>query len=102
LDDKPTEWLALGWCKLSLWSRDPEADVYDAEFELVPLLNKALPQWTRNCPECDGLVYSALDLLTHLNAVHFWSLYALEAWMRLANEMRIVLPQEGDAVDAAE
>jgi hypothetical protein len=102
ISDDPEGWFTFGWLKMSLWHRDPNADVYDAEMELIPLLNKAVPRWFNACPDCKTEIYSALDLLQHMNTAHNWSLHTIESWLRLANEARITLPQEGDAVDTAE
>jgi hypothetical protein len=96
--DDPGTWLTLGWSMLSLWHRDEDASLVDAEWELVPLLDKAVPRWKQGCPECRSPILSSLHLLEHLNYIHNWSLHTLEAWLRLVMENRIVLPEEGAAI----
>jgi hypothetical protein len=97
--DIPSTWLGWGWLRFSLWTRDPHADTTDAEFELTPLLNRAVHRWAV-CPICYVNNPSAGDLLDHLHGVHAYSLLMLESQLRLSGEARITLPQKGDAVDA--
>jgi hypothetical protein len=101
--DDPETWFSFGWLLMSLWYRDENADVYDAEMELTPLLDAAIPRWFRLCPECDTVtvIFSALDMFQHFNTVHNWSLHVIETWLRQAFEARIELPEEGDVIAEA-